>query len=164
MKSLNTHIKESLLSGFEEIEASTSADLKKEIRQFIKDNYKTTGRLKFDINEAGKYEISCTSAQFRNRQATSLTNRMFVWGTIDDGFDCSYCRSLTSLEGAPKKVGGVFDCFSCASLTTLKGAPKEVGSFRCYACQSLTSLEGAPEKVSKIFDCSYFPLSGANLR
>ena len=26
---------------------------------------------------------------------------------------CWNCRSLTSLEGAPKKVGGDFDCSKC---------------------------------------------------
>ena len=41
-------------------------------------------------------------------------------------FDCGGCHSLTSLKGAPKKVGGDFSCFNCKSLTSLKGAPKKV--------------------------------------
>ena len=28
-------------------------------------------------------------------------------------FDCRYCKSLISLEGAPKEVGGGFYCRNC---------------------------------------------------
>ena len=45
-----------------------------------------------------------------------------------------YCNNnnLTSLEGAPKEVGGGFYC-SSNNLTSLEGAPKKVGgSFNCY--------------------------------
>ena len=67
-------------------------------------------------------------------------------------FDCSY-NKLTSLEGAPKKVGRGFDCHF-NKLTSLVGAPQEVGgSFFCGNNQ-LTSLEGAPQEVGKSFDCS----------
>ncbi len=67
-------------------------------------------------------------------------------------FDCSY-NKLTSLEGAPEKVGGDFNC-SGNQLTSLEGAPKEVGGhFNCRNNQ-LTSLEGAPEKVGGNFYCS----------
>ena len=46
-------------------------------------------------------------------------------------FDCSN-NNLTSLEGAPKEVGGDFDC-SDNKLISLEGAPKEVGGgFDCY--------------------------------
>ncbi len=38
----------------------------------------------------------------------------------------SHTNKLTSLEGAPKEVGGDFVC-SKNKLTSLEGAPKEVG-------------------------------------
>jgi len=61
-----------------------------------------------------------------------------------DFFCCN--NSLTSLEGAPKKVGGGFYC-EYNSLTTLKGAPEKVGSdFNC-SNNSLTSLEGLPKVI-----------------
>ena len=70
---------------------------------------------------------------------------------IKKDFNCSYCASLTSLKGAPKKVSGDFSCYNCASLTSLKGAPKEVGrDFSCYNCASLTSLKGAPDRKSVV--------------
>ena len=71
---------------------------------------------------------------------------------IKNNFSCSNCTSLTSLNGAPQKVGRDFVCSSCTSLTSLEGAPKEVsGDFSCSYCTSLTSLEGAPQKVRKDF-------------
>ena len=44
---------------------------------------------------------------------------------VKGDFYCPY-NSLTSLEGAPKEVGGYFFC-SYNSLTSLEGLPKEIG-------------------------------------
>ena len=75
---------------------------------------------------------------------------------IKNDFGCSYCTSLTSLKGAPQKVGGDFSCSRCTSLTSLEGAPKEVGrDFVCSNCTSLTSLNGAPKEVGGNFACNY---------
>ena len=68
-------------------------------------------------------------------------------------FYCNYCKLLTSLEGAPKKVSGDFICSNCDSLTSLKGAPEKVsGDFYCNY-NSLTSLEGAPIEIGGDFRC-----------
>ena len=76
----------------------------------------------------------------------------FKFGRVDGYFDCDGCPSLTSLEGAPQKVGRDFYCSHCTSLTSLKGAPQEVGrNFYCRNCPSLTSHEGAPKKVGGKF-------------
>ena len=70
---------------------------------------------------------------------------------VDEFFVC-FDNQLTSLKGAPEKVGGDFYC-NRNQLTSLKGAPKEVGGdFWCHYNQ-LTSLEGAPNKVGKNFIC-----------
>ena len=72
----------------------------------------------------------------------------FKFGRVDGYFDCDGCTSLTSLEGAPQKVGRDFYCSNCTSLTSLEGSPQEVGGdFDCRMCTSLTSLEGAPKKI-----------------
>jgi hypothetical protein len=66
-----------------------------------------------------------------------------------------YCfkNQLTSLKGAPKKVGGDFFCCS-NQLTSLEGAPQKVdGDFTCFS-NLLDSLEGAPQKVGGDFICS----------
>ena len=72
----------------------------------------------------------------------------FKFGRVDGYFDCDGCPSLTSLEGAPQKVGGSFICSDCHSLTTLEGSPQEVGrNFYCRNCPSLKSLEDATKKI-----------------
>ena len=74
------------------------------------------------------------------------------FGEITGDFIC-HGVWLTSLKGAPTKVGGDFGC-SKNSLTSLKGSPQTVGQgFYCFDNQ-LTSLEGAPEEVAENFDCS----------
>ena len=73
------------------------------------------------------------------------------FGVVDGNFDCDKNR-LTSLKGAPLKVGVSFYC-SYNALTSLKGAPQEVGmGFYCYS-NRLTSLKGAPQSVSGDFWC-----------
>ena len=76
----------------------------------------------------------------------------FKFGRVDGYFDCDGCPSLTSLEGAPQKVGGNFYCSNCTSLKSLEGAPQEVvGDFYCRNCPSLKSLEDAPKKIGGRF-------------
>ncbi len=71
--------------------------------------------------------------------------------SIEGSFWCND-NQLTSLKGAPQKVGGDFDCNSNL-LTTLQGAPQDVsGNFYCSDNQ-LISLQGAPQEVSGGFYC-----------
>jgi hypothetical protein len=73
------------------------------------------------------------------------------FGGITKHFDCRW-NSLTTLEGAPQKVGWGFNC-SKNSLTSLEGGPQKVGwSFYC-GNNSLTTLEGGPQKVGMGFFC-----------
>ena len=50
----------------------------------------------------------------------------FKFGRVDKNFICMKCTSLTSLEGAPQKVGGDFYCTNCPSLTSHEGVPKKL--------------------------------------
>ena len=146
---------ESLLDDFDNIDKSI--DLKQIVKDWIKNNYKQTISLKIsdNPNKDGKYEVSANHVIIDNRSLTSLTNDMFIWKKVGS-FSCSYCKSLTSLEGAPKEVDGNFYCNNCDSLKTLEGASEEVGgNFDCSDCASLTSLEGAPEEVGYDFSCAY---------
>jgi len=73
------------------------------------------------------------------------------WTQWDGDFDCAH-NKLTSLKGAPKKVGGNFFC-SDNILASLDGAPKKVdGGFYCYG-NKLTSLKGAPIEIGDNFYC-----------
>jgi len=67
-------------------------------------------------------------------------------------FNCNDNR-LTSLEGAPQEVGGGFYCED-NQLTSLKGSPQEVGGCMDAGNNQLITLEGAPQKVGGYFSCN----------
>lgn len=76
------------------------------------------------------------------------------WGPIKFNFDCSDCKNLKSLEGAPPKARD-FICIGCKSLTSLLGGPLTVTQiFNCSGCDMLKDLTGAPRRLSGDFDCS----------
>jgi len=87
-----------------------------------------------------------------NLYKKNLQKLPIKFGNVSIGFNCNN-NKLTTLEGAPKEVGGWFYCDN-NKLTTLEGAPIKVGGdFYCSRNQ-LTSLKYAPEKVGGNFDCS----------
>ena len=151
MKSL----RESLLD--DGLVEKTDKMIKDEIKAFLNENYNGSIKISQKPNTGGKYEVSSTTdIEVKNTNITSLTNGMFIWIIVDGYFDCSYCKSLKSLEGAPKKVGGRFYCDNCIYLESLKDAPEEVGKdFNCSSCTSLKSLEGVPKEIGGAFYCSY---------
>ena len=109
------------------------------------------------LKEAVKWEVKIDgkkrSIQLYDANGNKLDGENAVWKGY---FDCSN-NQLTTLEGAPKEVGGDFYCFHNPGLTSLEGAPKEVcGGFSCSNNQ-LTTLEGAPKEVGGYFDCSNNP-------
>ena len=151
MKNLNEYIKESLLDDEDVLMNDTSEKVIEEnVNNFLKDNYRYVYKIsKKPIN--GKYIVDSNGdLEVKNKNITSLTNEYFEFGFIGRDFDCSGCKSLTSLKGAPKKVGGDFDCYSCKSLTSLEGAPKKIGGdFCCYDCKTEFS-EKDVMKVSNV--------------
>ena len=115
MKSLKLYF-ESLLDD-DDIYLDPEND-KKVIEEWIKDNYNFSGKLTISddlVVDCDKY------VYVKNRYITSLTNGLFRWGYVGDGFNCSYCKNLTSLKGAPKEVGIGFDCYECPNLHSLDG-------------------------------------------
>ena len=89
-----------------------------------------------------------------NNALTSLVGAPLKVG---DDFYCDH-NALTSLVGAPQSVGENFRCNHNA-LTSLEGAPQRIrGTFACHI-NALTSLVGAPLKVGKDFYCSYNALT-----
>ncbi|MCK9471987.1 MAG: hypothetical protein M0Q88_09575, partial [Bacilli bacterium] len=64
-------------------------------------------------------------------------------------FDCND-NQLTSLEGAPQRVGGFFSC-SYNQLTTLEGVPQRVGEyFSCYN-NKLKNIDYLPKYYKKLY-------------
>ena len=91
-----------------------------------------------------------------------LTSLVGAPEKIGENFYCDY-NQLTSLVGAPREVEGCFDCDNNL-LTSLEGAPREVGgSFSCVD-NRLTSLVGAPEKVGLGFYCRGNPVPERTLK
>lgn len=43
---------------------------------------------------------------------------------INGDFDCSYCKSLITLEGSPKEVNGDFYCDGCGVKFTIEEVRK----------------------------------------
>ena len=154
MKNLKEYIVEGI---FDTDEDTIDKNIKDQIKQFLKDNFKGASSCKISRkpNADGKYEVSSSkNIEVKNEKITSLTNGLFIWVKVRGNFSCYECTSLTSLEDTPKEVGGNFNCGHCDSLTSLEGAPEKVGeNFNCWNCKSLTSLEGAPEKVGGSFYC-----------
>ena len=145
---------ESLLDDFDTL--NSNIDPLEEIKQFLEENYEGEYIISKKPNKDGLYEVSSYGdIRIKNLNITSLTNDLFVWTKANKSFYGNYSKFLTSLEGAPKEVGGNFSFYDCDSLTSLKGAPEKVGGdFYCIACDSLKSLEGAPKKVGGNFNCS----------
>ena len=148
MKSLKLQF-ESLLDD-EDIFYGTNSD-KKFIKNWIKDNYKFSGKLTI----LDDFIVDCTGfAYVKNKSITSLTNGLFRWGEVGGMFNCSSCKNITTLEGSPKYVGDDFWCSACENLTSLEGAPEKVdGCFDCRHCSNLKTLKCAPKKVEMDFSC-----------
>ena len=155
MKSLNTYISEGLADQGDDnvLNKNISQSL---IIDWLKANVKSIreNKLNFDFNTDPITINYNGNIQFK-KHITSLTNEMFQWGEVRGYFGCEHCKSLKTLEGAPKKVEKHFDCNNCISITLLKGVPQEVGGyFDCSNCVLLKSLDGAPKEVGGSFDCS----------
>ncbi len=103
----------------------------------------------YTINSDGSIDVDGNVCLYEKE----LTQLPLKFNYVTDRFYCQF-NKLTSLEGAPVKVGGHFYC-DHNYLTSLEGVPAEVGGH--FYCQSnlLKTLKGVPRKISGIFDCQY---------
>ena len=126
-------------------EEQETAELTKEQVEWLNQCTEGTWNLNPDtglVDVIGSFDCS-------NQGLTDLKGIRF--GNVSKDF-CCWINNLTSLDGAPKEVGGIFYC-SYNRLTSLVGAPEKVGnSFYCEGNQ-LSSLNGAPESVGEDFLC-----------
>ena len=153
MKTLKKYMYEGLLKG----QQSTLADGNVEMVQaFLTANYRGKWTISETPNKNGLYVVSSDNDIVAYKHIVSLTNEMFVWSTVRGDFDCSFCKALESLKGAPKNVGVSFDCSRCTRLHTLEGSPKNIGEAFMCSNTAITSLAGAPKEVKGTFmicDC-----------
>ena len=160
MKNLRSYLNESVWDIEDNVESDNKEFAIDEIKKFIKNNYYINinrceivfdeKRNKYIVNLNGKLGTTF------NNKSKQLTNGLFEWGEIEGDFICAYCKNLTTLQGAPKRIGGNFSCSGCSKLTSLEGAPEYVGgTFICEYCSEFKSLKGAPKKVGGGFSCGY---------
>jgi hypothetical protein len=84
---------------------------------------------------------------------SELTQIPVRFGHVSGSFYCSN-TGITSLEGAPQRVGGDVYCHN-TKITSLVGAPHSVGGdFYCHNI-GITSLDGAPQNIGGTFVCNY---------
>ena len=55
--------------------------------------------------------MDSTDILVTNKNITSLTNNLFIWGKVKRDFSCYNCKSLISLKGAPEEVGETFSIY-----------------------------------------------------
>ena len=121
MKNLKNYVVESIWDIEDNVESNNKEFILNEVKRFIKDNYKNVDlkRLSFIFNKKKeKYIVnlkgSVTGARL-NTDSKSIANDLFEWGTVKGWFDCSHCP-ITTLQGAPRTVGGLFVCNNCNSI------------------------------------------------
>lgn len=116
---------------------------------FIYDNYLINGKIPYPFTE-------CTG-DFKAFEVTQLVSMKNFPNDVGKSCTVYGCEQLTSLEGAPKHVGGNFSCQK-TPIKSLEGAPINVGrNFICDEVDYLESLEGAPKHVGGTFSCSKCP-------
>jgi len=105
-----------------------------------------------------KWLDKCTEGKW-----TWKLNPQTVLVDVEGNFDCRGQR-LTSLQGV--RFGVVTGHCYCSdnSITSLEGAPRRVGGGFYCSNNSLTSLEGAPREVGWDFFCSDNPVSEEALK
>ena len=130
MKYLNEYLNEELLDIDDNV--NTDIDFIKEIKTFIKNKFKAVGvSISKNPDEDGKYIVNAMSVETKTSDLDKLTNDYFKWGTIVTDFHCDH-SNITTLEGGPSAVGRIFNCSFCKNLKSLEGAPKYVdGKFYC---------------------------------
>lgn len=110
---------------------------------------------KYMVHDDGTIDVDWAAfGILRIKEEDCVNGRLpLKFGVVDVDFECCNC-GLTSLEGAPKFVGGDFKCNN-NKLTSLVGGPEKVtGSYYCQNNQ-LASLVGAPKEIGHITKNAY---------
>jgi len=102
------------------------------------------------LHVSGDISLQPTNTSVRLRNFTELPDFRAV--ILEGSFLCQQ-NKLTTLLGAPHKVGGVFFCFH-NNLFTLAGAPTEIGKGFFCSFNHLKSMEGGPKIIRGDLVCS----------
>jgi hypothetical protein len=131
-----------------------SVFITKEKGQLVVNVYDSVDLKKSNLNEIPvKFGFIKGSFDISNNNLKSLEGCPY---DVENIFDCSN-NQLKSLKGGPNKgFKEIDDSYICNDnlLTTLEGAPKEVGGYFFCRNNKLTTLEGAPKEVGGGFICT----------
>ena len=145
------HLK--LFESFEEGDESLSENIDDICKKFNIRNW--------SVNSDGTVDVD-GDVMLYNKELSELPLK---FGEVSGSFHCNY-NKLTSLEGAPSRVGDNFNCED-NYLTTLEFAPSGVGgNFNCE-WNKLTGLEGGPKEVGGGYICNHnalISLSGVPIK
>lgn len=144
--------KETLISGFNEEMALRAL----EKIYYDPDSY--TGGISDDLFVYNKGKVIYKGHLIVRDCIKNTIESLYIPGIdliVVQNFDCTWCKNLKTLKGAPKNVVKDFNCEGCSSLKSLRGAPEYVGEdCWCSYIRGLTSLRGAPKRVGGDFSCS----------
>ena len=121
------NLKESLLDDFDKIERKSVR--REDVEEYLKKYY--ISRKPFEIsrtpNKDGYYEVSTgDKVEVKTTDIPAITNGIFIFTDVGGYFSIRNCKKITTLQGAPKKVGADFICTGCESLTSFEGGPERV--------------------------------------
>lgn len=123
--------------------------ISKEQLDYIKNTCNKYAIRGVEINNDGSLNVS-RSVNLANLE-TPIKELPLNFNIVEGDFYCMG-NSLTTLKGAPKKVGGDFLCQE-NELTNLEFSPTEVGGRYDCAENQITSLVGMPKEINGNFLC-----------
>lgn len=130
MRSILDYINKGILDRVKSKEPANHIGL---VEEFVKNNYDVTGKLRmFEVLDKIMVECADGKISVKNTDMEYLTNGMFAFAYVKT-FNCSKCKNLKSLEGAPKTCD-TFDCSFCSTLKSLDGCPTQAKQFYCVSC------------------------------
>lgn len=127
MKPLQEYIIESLLDDFDEIERKSVR--REDVEEYLKKYYISREPFKISSkpNKDGYYEVSTDNkVEAKTTDIPAITNGIFIFTEVGGYFSIRNCKKITTLQGAPKKVGADFICTGCESLKSFEGGPERV--------------------------------------
>ncbi len=124
---------------------------KESIEQFCTQVFGTG--IKWSVNSNLEVDIADSFESKHYPDVAQFGKLVIKFGEVIGDFNLSEIN-LTSVEGVPKKVGGVFG-YHKLDISSLEGGPKKVGTFICSYNHKLKNLKGAPEEVTQHFWCVF---------
>lgn len=151
MKSLYTFITEGVLSDIDDTLSNGTTYV--DVENWLNEHYNIKGT--YDINVSKNTCVVNVNGDVRMKIIRggheTLTNGMFVFGTVTGDFDANY-QNFKNLKGSPRIVNKKFSIDHNNEYFTCEGGPDKVFSIKL--ANTCTSLEGMPQEVESFVTCT----------